>query len=689
MRRLFFGPFLPSPLVKPGRLPVVPHIPGAIAQVVHSHDVGEAYRLAATGDARGAFNVAAEPELDGSGSRRDRARGADDPAAGGARSRRATWRLRLQPTSPDWLDLALGVPLLDCTRAREELGWAPRTTGLATIRELLLARRRAGGRTPPLRAGGAAPSSRPASAGNPSEQASSRPAAYFKEMSKLPRTHDLPRRGEGYDPARVEEAFAAFADRVRELEAVAAELRAELRSLRAERAGAAASRRGALARSSRARTCRPTGSRPCRRRSRAELAVPRLALEGAFLLLVALLAGLADLSAGWIVLVMVAAWALVVLSEWAAAAKRARWRLDEIAPPLAAAAADTTGPWDMPVVEATVVEAGPDPESKTIVTTLPAERAGGGARRAPEPAPRRAGAAAACGAAGSRPRRGPPIPGRRDLLAAAVAAALVALLAAAVPDAACRRARAEALLRPRRRGLRDGPEAADRARVRPRRPALRDPGDGRGRRRRPRLVEAPRARPGLRDAARPRPGSARRSTSRRRATSAGSSCVGRRRLAAEDRDAAAVRPAPAGHDRGSAPTAASTSAAARPATSAGRRRPAQRRDPLLPPGRSDLRVVARGPAQPVRARLRRARRSTSPTTPATTSARPEPAETIVRIRQGADYGWPRCWASWRLRRLQGSCRGVTPPSPTSSRTPRRTRSRSGAGRWSWPSGVST
>lgn len=39
----------------------------------------------------------------------------------------------------------------------------------------------------------------------------------------------------------------------------------------------------------------------------------------------------------------------------------------------------------------------------------------------------------------------------------------------------------------------------------------------------------------------------------------------------------------------------------------------------------------------------------------------EPAETIVRFRRGADYGWPRCWASWRLRRLQGSCGGVTPP----------------------------
>jgi hypothetical protein len=95
-----------------------------------------------------------------------------------------------------------------------------------------------------------------------------------------------------------------------------------------------------------------------------------------FLVLVAVLAGLADLAAAWIVLVMAVAWGLVVLTEWAAAAKRSRWRLEEIAPPADAGskpAADTTGPWDMPVVEATVVESSPDPESKTIVAKLPAE----------------------------------------------------------------------------------------------------------------------------------------------------------------------------------------------------------------------------------------------------------------------------------------------------------------------------
>jgi hypothetical protein len=192
-------------------------------------------------------------------------------------------------------------------------------------------------------------------------------------MSKLPQTRDLPHADEGYDPTRVEEAFATFAERVRELESVAGELRDELRSLRAERIAPRLddehwpSDPVAHPSPEWVAAVPPPFARG--------VTVPRLAVEAAFLLGVAALAGLADLSAAWIVLVMAVAWALVALAEWAAAAKRARWRLDEIAPPLGAAegAAETTGPWDMPVVEATVVEAGPDPESKTIVTKLPAD----------------------------------------------------------------------------------------------------------------------------------------------------------------------------------------------------------------------------------------------------------------------------------------------------------------------------
>jgi hypothetical protein len=206
-------------------------------------------------------------------------------------------------------------------------------------------------------------------------------------MSNLPGT-DLPQAGEvgqapeGVDPARVEEAFAAFAERVRELEEVAAELRAELHALRAERAAPARSPTPHAAPSFDAERWPLDGaegavSADWVRAVPAPLArgnpIPRLALEAVFLLLVALCAGLADLDVAWIVLVMVTAWALVVLGEWATAVKRARWRLDEIAPPLGSEAAETTGPWDMPVVEATVVETGPDPESQTVVTKLPAD----------------------------------------------------------------------------------------------------------------------------------------------------------------------------------------------------------------------------------------------------------------------------------------------------------------------------
>ena len=39
----------------------------------------------------------------------------------------------------------------------------------------------------------------------------------------------------------------------------------------------------------------------------------------------------------------------------------------------------------------------------------------------------------------------------------------------------------------------------------------------------------------------------------------------------------------------------------------------------------------------------------------------EPAETIVEVRDGRDFGWPRCWPSHRTKRLRGDCRGVTRP----------------------------
>ncbi len=152
IRRLFGGPFVPGSLLRPELIPVVPDTPRLRFQAVHSLDVGEAYRLAVTREVRGAFNVAAEPVLDPSElGRLLGARPFRVPARVLRRAAEATWKLRLQPTPPGWVDLALGVPLLDVTRAREELGWTPRHTAGEALLELLAGMREgAGASTPPL-----------------------------------------------------------------------------------------------------------------------------------------------------------------------------------------------------------------------------------------------------------------------------------------------------------------------------------------------------------------------------------------------------------------------------------------------------------------------------------------------------------------------------------------------------------
>jgi UDP-glucose 4-epimerase len=152
IRRLFAGPFLVNPLVRPRLIPLVPDIPNLRFQAVHSHDVGEAYRLAVTRDVRGAFNVAAEPVLDPQElGRALGARPVPMPARLARRLADVTWRLHLQPTPPGWVDLGLGVPIMDTRRAREELGWEPRRTAVEALLDLLAGiREGAGVETPPL-----------------------------------------------------------------------------------------------------------------------------------------------------------------------------------------------------------------------------------------------------------------------------------------------------------------------------------------------------------------------------------------------------------------------------------------------------------------------------------------------------------------------------------------------------------
>ncbi|MDQ3641923.1 MAG: NAD-dependent epimerase/dehydratase family protein, partial [Actinomycetota bacterium] len=150
--RLYGGPLLPRALVRPGRVPAVPNVPGARIQAVHADDVGDAYRRAVVGDVRGAFNLAAEPVLTPvSVAAAIGSRTLPVPARLMRAAVTASWRLRAQPTSPDWLDLMIQPPLLDTTRARTELGWAPGHSATEALCEFLEGiADGAGGSTPPL-----------------------------------------------------------------------------------------------------------------------------------------------------------------------------------------------------------------------------------------------------------------------------------------------------------------------------------------------------------------------------------------------------------------------------------------------------------------------------------------------------------------------------------------------------------
>jgi nucleoside-diphosphate-sugar epimerase len=119
-------------------LPVLPLDKKLCIPLIHASDVADAILLAIQRRAAGPFNLASEPPI-----RRD-----DVAAALGARAVHVpsallgalvdlSWRARLQHIDRGWLDLAFNVPLLDCTRARAELGWAPKWTANEALTDLL------------------------------------------------------------------------------------------------------------------------------------------------------------------------------------------------------------------------------------------------------------------------------------------------------------------------------------------------------------------------------------------------------------------------------------------------------------------------------------------------------------------------------------------------------------------------
>lgn len=134
--RYFLPFYVPASVLR--RIPVLPVDRRLITQVVHTGDVADAIARVIEQRATGAFNLAGEPPVT-----RD-----DIAAVLGARPvhlpltllRSAvdlTWRARLQPVDPGWVDLAFSVPLMDTTRATSELGWSPAVEARAAVAEVI------------------------------------------------------------------------------------------------------------------------------------------------------------------------------------------------------------------------------------------------------------------------------------------------------------------------------------------------------------------------------------------------------------------------------------------------------------------------------------------------------------------------------------------------------------------------
>jgi nucleoside-diphosphate-sugar epimerase len=152
LRRELVGAWLIGRLVAPERLPLIPRHPRLRTQIAHTDDVAEAFRLALHAEGGGAYNVVADPVVDGrSFAARTGGRTVPVPMLPVRVLHQVAHTLRIVPGEPGWTDETLLSPLVDPARARRELGWAPVHSGLDALLETLQGLRDGAGEdTPPL-----------------------------------------------------------------------------------------------------------------------------------------------------------------------------------------------------------------------------------------------------------------------------------------------------------------------------------------------------------------------------------------------------------------------------------------------------------------------------------------------------------------------------------------------------------
>lgn len=161
IQRYFAGKWAPVQLLRYVRPPFVPLPNNVRAQAVHANDLARAYAEAVLRGAHGAFNICADDVLDATAISRavGRRRNLPLPSAPLRPLMKAAHRMHLLPTDEGWLDMGVGVPLMDRTKAQRELGWEPTISGFQALKELLDGMSAGQGeQSPPLRPREADPS---------------------------------------------------------------------------------------------------------------------------------------------------------------------------------------------------------------------------------------------------------------------------------------------------------------------------------------------------------------------------------------------------------------------------------------------------------------------------------------------------------------------------------------------------
>jgi len=153
--RYFLGPFLfPAARALPGavaKLLPVP-LPGSLhLGFVHSDDVADAITRIIDRRAPGAFNLSAPPHLDADGlARALGARRVPVPSFVLRAGMQAAFLAHVLQIEPGWLDMGLGVPPLDTSRARIQLDWRAKHSGGDLLRDFVAALSTGQGHTGPL-----------------------------------------------------------------------------------------------------------------------------------------------------------------------------------------------------------------------------------------------------------------------------------------------------------------------------------------------------------------------------------------------------------------------------------------------------------------------------------------------------------------------------------------------------------